>query len=179
MTIEAFFSGNVRLLRWGDTANAGLTVTFELEEPAETNPFKGQKYGAANGQMFRIHVVAVDDDQNAINPRALKKAPARSNIGSVSPNAPETKGDADNANAEEGMGKRFRDRPRSQQAYLMLQKPEFCEWLTGQHNPDPFTADACLKRILGVTSKSELDTFVDSGKRWAEMLTTFAFRDRV
>ena len=117
-------------------------------------------------------------------PRPDKQSPVaitRLNLGSLSPEPPESnKGDADHANAQEGIGKGFRQRPASQQAAIKLQDASFVDWLVRTHwkgATDTYDEDALLKSVLGVSRKRELDSDPEAGKRWAKMLASYDYRD--
>lgn len=79
--------------------------------------------------------------------------------------------------------KPFRELPRSQQAAIKCQDPEFQNWIIGKFDMlgmgvTPERADAVLKRILQIESKKLLDTTV-SGLEWDKLLTDFDYRGRI
>ena len=67
----------------------------------------------------------------------------------------------------------------SQRAALMLKDKEFKDWLvniywTGKEEIGDY--DGLLKRALGITSKTELDTPGKAAEAWDQMLTSFKYR---
>lgn len=74
----------------------------------------------------------------------------------------------------------FRDLKRAAQAAMKCQDDDFCSWLfTGYADkfPSANLPDALLKRALGITSKAELDSNEDAGRRWDALLTEFSVKD--
>lgn len=72
-----------------------------------------------------------------------------------------------------------REYTQSQRAALMLKDKEFQDWLvniywTGKEEIGDY--DGLLKRALGITSKTELDTPGKAAEAWDQMLTSFKYR---
>jgi len=67
MTDEAFFNAPVRLVRWNDSSDGGMTVTFGIDdslggEGFESHPFKGVHYGKKTGQVFMLCVIPMTEE---------------------------------------------------------------------------------------------------------------------
>lgn len=65
--VPPVYAGKVRLLRWGHTSSAGMTLTFELMETEthERHPFKGLRAARASkteGQRMQMVLSALDAD---------------------------------------------------------------------------------------------------------------------
>lgn len=111
---------------------------------------------------------------------------------SVVPNAAPS---CDVSQGQEARRTPFKDLRRSQQAALKIREWVFREWMeySGlfpgwapnrlQGDPDDRlqvqTADAALKDVLGIKSKSELDTRGPAQTKWDQLLATYDFKDRV
>jgi len=68
----------------------------------------------------------------------------------------------------------FKQLPRSQQAALKCQDPEFIAWLRVS-NEGQSRETVCAK--LGISSRAELLTNKEAADKWDAMLTDFDFRD--
>lgn len=71
------YADEALLLRWGDSSTNGRTVTFQLHEATEGNPFRGLPSGK-NGQRVMIAVTLIGDDEQPAAPADVKrdKSPA-------------------------------------------------------------------------------------------------------
>ncbi len=123
------------LIRWLESSTAGRTVTFEIPaDGADDHPFKGYSAGK-NGQRFIVVAVPIADDEQP-DEQAV-------------------------ANAKKAKPKPFLERPRSQQAGILLGDAQFQRFVA-MDALDPTnrreSADAFLKRKLGINSKRELDS---------------------
>lgn len=69
----------------------------------------------------------------------------------------------------------FRSLPRSQQAALKCNDPDFQNWIGARGRPDMVGQDTArhLRERLGVQSRSELDETDAAGKRWDALLTEY------
>lgn len=142
------YRGESLLLRWGES-HKGRTITLQLDPlEGDNHPFKNLKCGESGTRLMLVAVLIGDDEQ---------PKPAQAEHSAAPPK-----------------GVEFKDRPRSQQAGMMLGKPEFCEWLTkGAHLADP---NEVLKKALGVKQKRELRTNAEAAKRWDALLTDYDTR---
>lgn len=77
--------------------------------------------------------------------------------------------------------RKLTDYPRSQQAAIKLQDPEFIKWLShtypGNHN-NLGSWNNVLKWALNIESKRDLNADTVAAARWDEMLASFDYRDR-
>lgn len=150
------YAGEAMLLRWSETPK-GRTVTLLLDPlVGETHPFKNLKCGE-NGQRMQLAAVLVGDDENPVPP----------------PNTSTTRTP-------------FKDLPRSAQAAIKCQDIQFrvwfCDLLPKCFGGEPDEISACdreLKKLLGITSKRELDTDEIKGQEWDRLLNTYNVRDLV
>ena len=82
--------------------------------------------------------------------------------------------------AVEGQDRPQRTSTRSQKAAFRLTKKDFCAWLvdtywTGKEEVGDY--DGLLKRVLGIGSKTELDTNPEKAKAWEQLMTDFYMRN--
>lgn len=113
---------------------------------------------------------------DGVNPVAV--AIARLNAAAVperaEPAAPVVKAETDRG--------AFRDKARSSQCYLMLQKVDFIRWFAGNYLkgvPVNRTEgyEPHVKRYLGIESKADLDVDGPKAEAWDQLLTDFEMRD--
>ena len=67
------YAGHVRLLRWGNTSSAGMTVSFELlhVDENEQHPFKGLRAArATKTEGQRLNIVLSYPKDNILNPES-------------------------------------------------------------------------------------------------------------
>lgn len=162
--IKAAYLGEALLLRWGESATQGRTVTLQLDEESQTHPFKGLKAGG-NGQRMKLCAVLIDDHEQPQEPdRARRRPPRKAPVQPASPK----------------VAKHFSELPRSQQAGIKCGDEDFDNWLRrldgGYAGED---ATTLLYYHLGITSRKQLDTDPEAAKRWDKFLTDFDYRDRV
>jgi hypothetical protein len=115
---------------------------------------------APMGTRFVAVLVEIDDSEQPITPAEKESAPARPD--QIAPKPDRAK-----------PGKRdWRDLPYSQQAGIRINEPTFAAYLREEH-PDEWhetgDADACLKLICRVDSKSELGTKPRAETLWFQI----------
>ena len=186
--VKPAYMGEALLLRWGDTASSGRTVTLQISEDDTSHPFKGFKCGQ-NGQRMEIVCVLKNDDEAPMDPdharRSVATKPAQGSAGrdDVTPRAvPER--------AEPAAPVVKAETKRSSRAFLMCQDPEFQLWMS-RHHPTDWTAAAglhnegsaiceqALKWVLGVVAKRELDSDPEAAARFDALRTSFELRGLV
>lgn len=179
MPAPIFFTGDVQLLGWGDTSTRGRTITLQLDGEGLSHPFRGVgiKSGSAHGQMFKMVLVAIDENGQPIEigPAAQlselahdretgDRAPKREPEGEDKPRTP------------------FREMQRSQQAALKLRDNDFCVWLKRSHGAAYdgwIDADHLLKKVLRITTKRALDSDPVAAAAWDQCLVGFDMRSYV
>ena len=179
MSLPFAYKGQAVLLRWSDS-HKGRTVTLLLEDTGERHPFGELKCGHEHGQRMQIACVLVNDAEEPV-----ANATASSQGGEAEKETPA--GEVPNTNARIPELSQKRERTRSQIAALKLTDPYFQNWLIPRYadqteindRPAAAIADAVLKRVLGIGSKSELDSNPAKAEAWDRLETSFRFRDQV
>lgn len=181
--VPIFYQGEVMLLNWNENDASGRTVVFQLDDHDARHPFKGQRRGTANGQRFKIVLVALGDDDEPINAKKTTGPDIRGDHAAPGPTPDD---------AAQGQGKprqSFRGLKKSAQVALKCQESEFYQWLTRHPEfnevtreltgtpTDAEVADLVVKRICKISSKRELDTDVVKGKIWDGLLTDYDYRN--
>lgn len=158
------FEAEVRLLRWGESSTAGRTITLELPPDAgEAHPFKGFPTGHKDGQRLRMRFDVIRDDETVGDGRAVQQEERPALIRDVGGSIPP-------ATAKDRTA--FRDKPRANQAGILIRNSYFQQWLRTEIEPAngfdsmlelPLNAgpvemaNYALKRVLGIESKTALD----------------------
>lgn len=172
MPVKPAYAGEAMLLRWSETPK-GRTVTLLLDAlEGDQHPFKNLKCGES-GQRMQIAAVLVGDDELPVSP-PVKKGP----VAQLDEHRNSTTSDAGSSPVGPTTKERtpFRDLPRSQQAALRCQDQEFIEWINAV---DDSSADALLKRKLGIASKKELDIDGPKSAAFDRLLTDYDLRHTV
>lgn len=160
----------------------GLKVMrLYVDVPIEHSNRVLEAFGAPSGvSPAKVAIALIDQEaltrREEIGPRSGEVTPA---IGQTQ---------AEPAKSEDKPRTPFRDLPRRQQAAIKCQDRVFGEWLVTQyiarvgHDDDgnmPYGPDLMLKRILGISSKKELDTNPEKAAEFDRLLATFDVRDLV
>jgi len=166
--IKPAYAGEAMLVRWAENHN-GRTVTLQLDpDIGEIHPFKGLK-GGLNGQRMQLAAVLIDENDQPQCPQSTEPDSGLPVVPSES--------------AGEGQDTRrtpFKDKHKSVKAAIKCQDHLFQTWLGGDEyiGRDLWT-EALLKKKLGISSKTELDTNPDKAAAWSALLTDFDNKDRV
>jgi hypothetical protein len=146
MNNSLVFRGEMQLLRWSETSNAGATVTFQLAEPAELERFKTMtlaKRGMA-GQRLAVMMAEIGDDEQPIEqPKEEQKE------------EPELKGGA-----------------LAKWVSMRCNEPEFWRFLgkLGHTVTNSKEAAEAVRRICNVQSRKEFDTDPAAEQRFHERI---------
>lgn len=158
----ATYAGEARLVRWGDTSSAGMTVTFELhpEEAYAQHPFR--HCGVQKMRYTLIAVPIADTDEEHPKPQEPVVEPPT---------------------VEEKPKRAWRDISRSQQAGIKCSDPEFQRWVATArlHLPPadvtPAVAAAMaatfVRNFCGINTRAELDRDIAAANRWDMLLTEY------
>lgn len=182
--IKSAYLGEALLIRWGETATAGRTVTFQLDEHVgASHPFKGLKCGP-NGQRLKLVAVLIDENEQPVEPDQARRCVPKKAVQDTSLAS----------GVDEKPSHSDREWSRSQKAFLMCQDPEFQDWVNAEcaakagrifqiegmvPDADEERANLALKELLGITSKKELDTDPHAAARFDSMRVDFDVRGLV
>lgn len=174
MTIPFAYKGEAMLVRWSETPK-GRTVTLLLDPlVGEQHPFKFLKCGE-NGQRMQIAAALIGDDETPTVPPTKPKV-------------------AEKKTVEAEVHKErtpFDKLPRSQQAALRCCDEEFQVWLAGKypeiwdshyidgHMLSNGAANATLKDVLKIASKTELDISDAKADAFDRLMTDYSVRGMV
>lgn len=127
-----------------------------LEVPAEN----------ANAVLIALGGVPVFGSEQWVGVAPLKAKPEPEKPKAEEP--PATGGPVDKER------RRFHTLPRSQQAAILINTPEFCEWWNPDHPPAPGAEmDADLKSDFRITSKRDLDYVGSAASKWDAIVERF------
>ena len=137
------FQGEVQLLRWSKTSNAGATVTFQLADAVDLERFETMTLAKKGmvGQRLAVVMVEIGDDE----------LPA---VGAKAKPTPDM--------TLQGISASEQPTPEPAQKPGMLcilactfcKDPEFHRWLKVENEA---TAKACILQICHCTSRKDLD----------------------
>lgn len=184
--IKPAYMGEAMLVRWSENHN-GQTVTLQLDESLnEIHPFKGLR-GGLNGQRMQLVAVLIDENEQPMHPHpvVLESGPDRAVSFAQGSHGGGVTASTTN-DGHKGQGKPI-TYTRSQRAALKLKTPQFVEWLAENYDhevepraflDDANFGDALLKEVLGITSKSELDTMPNKASEWDTIEASFTYRNQ-
>lgn len=148
---DPLYRGEAILLNWSD-AKSGRKIVLQLEKDGPgAHPFDG-----LDGERFAVVIVGplANTEHGQVAGREAGKA------GAVTAGGSATHAPTDTVKVPATKPKRhWRDMPPSQRAALRVQEPEFWKYINearGVPCPDEQAADAWLKFILDVDSKSKI-----------------------
>lgn len=142
------------LLRWAESADAGMTVTMKLDDGPDgyqSHPLKGLRTGKANGQRFAMVLVPIGDDEK----------PAAG--------IPVTEQD-------QQVRRRWEDMKPSQQMGIACNDPAFIRWLGAV---DEAEAADMVRTMLSAQSRSEADTNHTMRMLWKATYDQFVVETRM
>lgn len=195
---KPIYLGEAQLIRWGHNGTSGKTVTIELPADLLRHPFDGLPIGKESGQRMQVVFVAMDDheqplsvDQAIANAARLKGKKRNGPAYTQRPGASAEQLHADTGQAQDKPRTPFDKLPRSQQAALRCCDEEFQVWIAGKY-PDIWdshyidghmlsngAANATLKDVLKIASKTELDISDAKADAFDRLMTDYSVRGMV
>lgn len=158
----------VRLLRWGESSQAGRTVTFLLPEEGE-HPFRGLKTGK-EGELFAIALARIED------PKAKADHIYGGNDGYVDGSGPKDK-------TPKSEGERARIRAVKLCERADFQDYAFKNWALLLPHPPPKNAidlaAEYMRARLAIASRRDIAADPEALQRFLRLETSFQYRDMV
>ena len=158
---EPIYRGEALLKRWGDSSNAGRTITLQIEDGGE-HPFKGYE-----GERFAVIVVPIGNDEQ---PTAIAQRQSTQTVQRDAMDAGSTPVAVPKSAKPKGRWDQLRPSAR---AALLVKDDAFLEFAQQHRSYDTngcATADDWLKKMCRVHSKREFDTNTDA-EQFLDMLT--------